>query len=190
MSRASSGHWRSAALWVKKTGSSSSMVWDDIIKQADQSVDHGEEAIPLSCQYGLVPRRLEAKWRTRLEKASPCLPTMSRSPSPGCCMTYTRPVCIARCRISVLRAKNRNRGCCHGALRIHEIALNKILRKIWHLPPRSHTAIVHCVAQVDTISNLLNKRFQSFLSRSLSSSSPLKTIFNESSYCFLWSQTY
>ena len=65
-----------------------------------------------------------------------------------------------------------------------EIALNKILRKIWHLPPRSHTAIVHCVAQVDTISNLLYKRFQSFLSRSLSSSSPLiNTIFNESSYC-------
>ena len=58
------------------------------------------------------------------------------------------------------------------------------LRKIWHLPPRSHTAIVHCVAQVDTISNHLYKRFQSFLSRSLSSSSPLiNTIFNESSYC-------
>ena len=132
-----------------------------------------------------MPRRLEAKWRTRLEKASPCLPTMSRSPSPGCCLTYTQPVCRARCRISVLRAKNRNRGCRYGALRIHEIALNKILRKIWHLPPRSHTAIVHCVTQVDTISNLLNKRFQSFLSRSLSSSSPLiKTIFNESIYSF------
>ena len=79
-------------------------------------------------------------------------------------------------------------GCCLWSLNspsinLIEIALNKILRKIWHLPPRSHTAIVHCVAQVDTISNLLNKRFQTFLSRSLSSSSPLiKTICNESSY--------
>ena len=77
-------------------------------------------------------------------------------------------------------------GCCLWSLNgpsisLIEIALNKILRKIWHLPPRSHTAIVYCVAQVDTISNLLNKRFQSFRSRSLSSSSPLiKTIFNES----------
>ena len=80
-------------------------------------------------------------------------------------------------------------GCCLWSLNspsisLIEIALNKILRKIWHLPPHSHTAIVHCVAQVDTISNLLYKRFQSFLSRSLSSSSPLiNTIFNESSYC-------
>ena len=54
-----------------------------------------------------------------------------------------------------------------------ETALNKILRKIWHLPPRSNTAIVHCVARVSTISNLLYHRFQSFHSRALSSSSSL-----------------
>ena len=55
-------------------------------------------------------------------------------------------------------------GCCLWSLNspsinLIEIALNKILRKIWHLPPCSHTAIVHCVAQVDTISNLLNSLF-------------------------------
>ena len=77
-------------------------------------------------------------------------------------------------------------GCCLWSLncpsiRLLEIALNKILRKIWHLPPRSHTAIVHCVAQVNTISNLLYQRFQSFISRALSSPSPLiRTVFNES----------
>ena len=82
-------------------------------------------------------------------------------------------------------------GCCLWSLncpsiRLLEIALNKILRKIWHLPPRSHTAIVHCVAQVNTISNLLYQRFQSFISRALSSSSPLiRTVFNESSLCHL-----
>ena len=83
-------------------------------------------------------------------------------------------------------------GCCLWSLNspsisLIEIALNKILRKIWHLPPRSHTAIVHCVAQVDTISNLLYKRFQSFLSRSLSSSSPLINtifkVFNNEDFC-------
>ena len=45
-------------------------------------------------------------------------------------------------------------------------------------------AIVHCVAQVNTISNLLYQRFQSFISRALSSPSPLiRAVFNESSLC-------
>ena len=29
-----------------------------------------------------------------------------------------------------------------------EIDLNRVLRKIWHLPRHSHTGIAHCVAQV------------------------------------------
>ena len=46
-------------------------------------------------------------------------------------------------------------GCCLWTLnapsiRVVEVALNKILRKIWRLPPRSHSVIAHCVAQVDT----------------------------------------
>ena len=62
-----------------------------------------------------------------------------------------------------------------------EVALNKVLRKIWHLPPRSHTAVVHCVAQVPSISSTLYHQSQSFLLRALSSSSPLiRTIFSES----------
>ena len=77
-------------------------------------------------------------------------------------------------------------GCCLWSLNapsIHliEVALNKALRKIWHLPPWSRTAVVHCVAQVPSISTLLYHRSQSFLLRALSSSSPLvRTIFNES----------
>ena len=42
-----------------------------------------------------------------------------------------------------------------------EVALNKILRKIWHLPPRSHSSIV-----------LLYYRFLTFLKNTLSSPSP------------------
>ena len=35
--------------------------------------------------------------------------------------------------------------------KIIEVALNKILRKVWNLPRHSHTAIVHCVALVPTV---------------------------------------
>ena len=72
---------------------------------------------------------------------------------------------------------------CAPSLRVIEVALNKILRKIWHLPARSHTGIVHCVAKVQTISNLLYHRFHSFISRALSSSSMLiRTIFSNSTH--------
>ena len=59
-------------------------------------------------------------------------------------------------------------GCCLWTLsapsiRVVEVALNKILRKIWRLPPRSHSAIAHCVAQVHTISNLVFFSFKSYL---------------------------
>ena len=67
-------------------------------------------------------------------------------------------------------------------LKTIEVTFNKILRKVWNLPRQSHTSVVHCVAQVSTISNLLFKRFSSLLSRAISSSSSLvRTIFYESS---------
>ena len=56
------------------------------------------------------------------------------------------------------------------------------LRKVWTLPPYSHTAIVHCVAGIPTISDIVYHRFCKFLSRGLSSSSELVSkIFHESS---------
>ena len=68
------------------------------------------------------------------------------------------------------------------ALKTIEVALNKILRKVWNLPRQSHTSVVHCVAQVSTISNLLIKRICSLFTRAISSSSCLvRTIFYESS---------
>ena len=63
-----------------------------------------------------------------------------------------------------------------------EVTLNIILRKVWNLPPYSHTAIVHCVAGIPTISDIVYHRFCKFLSRGLSSSSELVSrIFHESS---------
>ena len=61
-----------------------------------------------------------------------------------------------------------------------EVALKKILRKIWHLPPRSHSSIVHIVAQVNTVKNLLYYRFLTFLKNTLSSPSPLvRSVFHD-----------
>ena len=62
-----------------------------------------------------------------------------------------------------------------------DVALNKILRKVWKLPTRSHTGVVHCVAHVSTVSNILFQRFHSLLSKASSSSSTLlRTIFRDS----------
>ena len=65
------------------------------------------------------------------------------------------------------------------SLKMFEIALNKILRKIWNLPYQSHSGIVHCIAQINTISNLIFDRFCSFYSRCTSSKSHfLSSIFH------------
>ena len=59
-----------------------------------------------------------------------------------------------------------------------EIALNNILRKIWRLPRRCHTGILHCVANINSVYNLVTSRFSTFLSRALKSDSLLiRTIY-------------
>ena len=58
-------------------------------------------------------------------------------------------------------------------LRIIECALNKIFRRIWNLPPHSHTRIVHCVSNIQSVSDMLYMRFHSMLSHAVSSLSPL-----------------
>ena len=67
-------------------------------------------------------------------------------------------------------------GCClwslnSSSINVIEIALNKILRKIWHLHLRSHTGIVYCVSQIPSVSNMLYHQFTGFLSTALLSSS-------------------
>ena len=41
------------------------------------------------------------------------------------------------------------------AVKMIEVSLNKLLRKIWNLHYNSHTGILHCVAHVSTISNII-----------------------------------
>ena len=50
------------------------------------------------------------------------------------------------------------------ALYCIEVAFNRILRKIWHLPPRSHTGIVHSVAKLESLYNLIFRRSTTFTS--------------------------
>ena len=69
-----------------------------------------------------------------------------------------------------------------SSIKLCEVALKKSLRKLWHLPRNSHSTIVHCVAQIDTISAIVLRRFLSLLSSALSSSSSLvQSIFSMSS---------
>ena len=68
-----------------------------------------------------------------------------------------------------------------------EVAFNKILRRIWHLPFQSHTGIVHCVANLESLNNLVYQRSTSLLSATLKCPSILvRAIFRHSScsYCF------
>ena len=68
------------------------------------------------------------------------------------------------------------------SIRLIEVALNKLLQKVWNLSFKSHTGSVHCVAQIPTISNILYDCFCSFFSRAVSSSSSfVKSIFTDSS---------
>ena len=71
-----------------------------------------------------------------------------------------------------------------SSIKILEVSLNKLLRKLWCLPRTSHSSIVHCISQIDTISAFIFNRSHSLLSSSLTSSSSLvRSIFSASSQC-------
>ena len=51
-------------------------------------------------------------------------------------------------------------GCClwhlgSQSLHLLQTALNKTMRKVWHLPSRSHVPIVHCVAKTTSILRII-----------------------------------
>ena len=69
------------------------------------------------------------------------------------------------------------------SIKLIEVAVNKILRKLWKLPYNSHTGITHRVARFDFICNLVYRRFCSFIQRSLCSEYHLiRFIFKTSLY--------
>ena len=74
------------------------------------------------------------------------------------------------------------------AIRNIEVAFNKILRKIWHLHYRSHTAIVHLVANLPSLFNVVFHRCNSLcIAASNCPSTLVRVIFRDSaavSYSF------
>ena len=62
-----------------------------------------------------------------------------------------------------------------------QVVFNKILRRIWNLPFNSHTKIVHCVSRIESIGNLIYKRFIRLYQKALSCSSLVQGIFSFSS---------
>ena len=95
-------------------------------------------------------------------------------------------------------------GCCVWRLdspnfSVTEIAFNKILRKNWNLPSRSHSLIAHCVAIIPAIRNIVHKCFFGFIDRCLSSTSPIVSriisdscyyAYNSIGFNFLYGDTY
>ena len=69
------------------------------------------------------------------------------------------------------------------SISIIEVSLNKVLRKVWHLPRNSHTAILHCTARLYSIFNAVYLRSRELLHSALcSSSSVVRCVFLDSSY--------
>ena len=65
---------------------------------------------------------------------------------------------------------------------IIEVAFNNIIRKIWALPRDSHTRIVHCIANLQSIFNTTYRRSATLLHRVCNSDSvTLRAVFQDSS---------
>ena len=82
---------------------------------------------------------------------------------PFCKCFLIQSYCLALygCQLWSLSSKN---------ISLLEVALNKILRKVWKLPSHSHTSIVHCVSRIPSISDIVFQRFFSFFNRNVVSS--------------------
>ena len=65
-------------------------------------------------------------------------------------------------------------------LKAIEVTFNKCLRRIWGLPPRTHTGILHCCAGFQSIYNTVFSRSHNFIQRARRSNNSLvKAVFND-----------
>ena len=68
------------------------------------------------------------------------------------------------------------------SIELIEIALDKLLRRVWNSPHHSHSGIVHCTAKICHVSNIICDCFCALFSPSLSSQSDfVRSIFLHSS---------
>ena len=65
-------------------------------------------------------------------------------------------------------------------LKAIEVTFNKCLRRIWGLPPRTHTGILHSCAGFQSIYNTVFSRSHNFIQRAgRSNNSLVKAVFND-----------
>ena len=90
-----------------------------------------------------------------------------------CLLIHAYCLVLYGCQLWSLSSKN---------ISLIEVALNKILRKVWKLPSHSHTSIVHFVSLIPPISDIVFQRFFSFFNCNVvSSSSIISQILTQSS---------
>ncbi len=72
------------------------------------------------------------------------------------------------------------------SLHVIEVAFNNILRRIWNLPAHTHIGILHCVAHLQSITNVALSRSKSLLRSACACPSPVvQSVFSDSSsLCF------
>ena len=80
-------------------------------------------------------------------------------------------------------------GCVHWKISNKQIkalqfTLNNILRKVWKLPRRCHTGILHCTANLESLYNIILSIFSKCFDRAVKSESVLVR------NVFLWSATH
>ena len=68
-----------------------------------------------------------------------------------------------------------------------QVSINKILRKIWNLPPNSHTSIVLETAGLSFLSNMIINRFEKFIFVCMESGNPIVKLITCDSVCLAYS---
>ena len=69
-----------------------------------------------------------------------------------------------------------------SSLKTIEVAFNNILRRIWYVRQRTHNCILHCLAGLSSVFNMVVAKFKSLIYSAASSSSfPASVIFREAS---------
>ena len=53
------------------------------------------------------------------------------------------------------------------------VAFNIVIRRIWNLPQRSHTSVVHCLGSTGSIHNIIFSKFCTMFNACISHASPL-----------------
>ena len=61
----------------------------------------------------------------------------------------------------------------HEFLRTRQPSENNVIRRIWNLPQRSHTSVVHCLGSTGGIHNIIFSKFCTMFNACISHASPL-----------------